>query len=65
MTLFIVSTVLQQSAHKHNAELPISTIFEAKGMFKLFLFKFHDKFDGLFDLDVLRFLKAKLDYENE
>ena len=64
---FIVSTVFQKSAHKFSALLPASKIFKLPKQenLKFYLFKFHNTFNGLLDLDNLKLLQANLDFNTE
>lgn len=61
---FVVSTVFQESSHEYSVNIPIPKIFRVKGQMKLFLFKFHEFFDGLIGMDNMKSLKINLDYNN-
>lgn len=63
---FIVTTVFQKSSHKYSAEIPASQIFnlpETKYL-KFYLFKFHNIFNGLIGLDILKFLQANINFKD-
>lgn len=61
---FTVSTVFQQSSHKHSVTIPAPRIFKLPKNtdLKFYLFKFHNVFDGLIGLDNLKLLEANIDF---
>ena len=64
---FIVSSVFQQSAHQYSVYIPASHIFKLKENkhLKFYLFKFHNVFDGLIGLDILKELEATIDFNKK
>lgn len=63
---FQVKSVHQISSHEHTATIPAPTLFNApsKVQIKFHLFNFHEKFDGLLGLELIKQLNAQLDFKN-
>lgn len=60
-----ITTILTKHSLDKKIKLPLFTEFKQKGDTEFFVFKFHNYFDGLIGLDILDFLKAKIDLGNK
>lgn len=60
-----ITTILNKHSLDKKIKLPLFVEFREQGEIELFVFKFHNYFDGLLGLDILNTLKAKVDLGNK
>ena len=65
---FSVTTSLQTSHHTECCNIPIFPYFNFPNKnlkIKYYLYKFHEYFDGLIGIDLIKYLKGRLDFNND
>lgn len=60
-----IKTITQSHELEREACLPMFPELEGVGKIRMFLFKFHQFFEGLIGIDVLQQLEAVIDIQNE